>query len=74
MVIQMNVSEAKAKLSELLDAATAGDEVIIARSGKAIARLVPVTAPLPRTLGFMTLELGDALFEPLGDDESSAWE
>ncbi|MBA2283645.1 MAG: type II toxin-antitoxin system prevent-host-death family antitoxin [Acidimicrobiia bacterium] len=74
MTIQMNVAEAKAKLSELLDAATAGTEVVIARSGRAVARLVPIEAPAPRRLGFLPLDIDDAIFEPLDDDAVEAWE
>jgi prevent-host-death family protein len=74
MIITMNVAEAKAKLSQLLDAAASGDDVVIARSGRAIARLVPIEAPMPRRLGFVPLDLDDALFEPLDDDELEDWE
>ena len=74
MVITMNVAEAKAKLSQLLDAATAGDDVVIARSGKAVARLVPVDEPPPRRLGFLSFDVDDALFAPLDDDELEGWE
>jgi len=42
MACQINIAEAKAKLSELLDRALAGEEVVIARAGKALARLVPI--------------------------------
>jgi prevent-host-death family protein len=42
MTLQINVAEAKAKLSELLDRALAGEEIVIARAGKPLARLVPV--------------------------------
>lgn len=74
MVISMNVAEAKAKLSELLDAATAGDEVVIAKSGRPVARLVPIETPPPRKLGFMPLELDDSLFDLLNDDDLADWE
>ena len=74
MVIQMNIAEAKAKLSELLDAAQAGDEVFIARSGNVIARLMPVERPAVRKLGFVKVELSDDFFDPLDDDELEAWE
>jgi prevent-host-death family protein len=74
MVITMNVAEAKAKLSQLLDAATAGDEVVIARSGKAVARLVPIETPPPRRLGFLSLDIDDSLFTPLDEDELEGWE
>ena len=39
----VNIYEAKTNLSALLDRAVAGEEVVIARSGKPLARLMPVT-------------------------------
>src|SRR3954454_2595279 len=42
MPSRINVAEAKAKLSELLDRALAGEEILIARAGKPIAQLVPI--------------------------------
>jgi prevent-host-death family protein len=38
----VNIHAAKSQLSRLLDAAVAGEEVIIAKAGKPIARLVPI--------------------------------
>lgn len=38
----MNVYEAKTRLSQLLDEALAGEEVVIARHGKPLVHLVPV--------------------------------
>jgi prevent-host-death family protein len=37
---QVNVHEAKTHLSKLLEAVEGGDEVVIARAGKPVARLV----------------------------------
>jgi prevent-host-death family protein len=48
---QINIAEAKAKLSSLLDRAIAGEEIVIARAGKPLARLVPVAARAPRKRG-----------------------
>lgn len=39
---QVNMLEAKTRLSELVKAAQAGEEVIIANRGEPVARLVPV--------------------------------
>lgn len=39
---RVNVHEAKTHLSRLLERVEAGEEVVIARSGQPIARLVPV--------------------------------
>jgi prevent-host-death family protein len=48
----VNVHQAKTQLSRLLADAAAGEEVIIARDGKPVARLVPVgTTPRRRKPG-----------------------
>ena len=39
----VNIYEAKTNLSALLDRAVAGEEIVIARSGKPLARLMPVS-------------------------------
>lgn len=77
MTVQMNVAQAKAKLSELLAAVDAGEEVIIARGGVPAARLVPVTKPVVR-LGILEglvdpQSLPDFL-EPMSPEELSEWE
>ena len=41
--MQVNIYDAKTQLSALLDKAVAGEEVIIARAGRPLARLMPVT-------------------------------
>ncbi len=38
----VNISEAKAQLSRLVEAALRGDEVVIARAGRPLVRLEPV--------------------------------
>jgi prevent-host-death family protein len=64
----VNVHEAKTHLSRLLDRAHAGEEIIIAKSGKPYARLVPLSRRPPRrepgTLAGQ-VELGEQFFEPL---------
>lgn len=41
---KIQLFEAKARLSELVDRAEAGRETVITRRGRAVARLVPVQA------------------------------
>lgn len=41
----VNIDAAKAHLSRLVDAAAAGQEIVIARAGRPVARLVPLAAP-----------------------------
>ena len=40
---QVNVHQAKTQLSKLLARVSAGEEIVIARAGKPVAKLVPVT-------------------------------
>jgi len=47
----VNVHEAKTHLSRLLAKVAAGEEVIIARNGEPVARLVPVEPRKKRVLG-----------------------
>lgn len=72
MVIS-NVADAKAHLSKLLDAALAGEEVIVARAGKPLVRLVPIEAPDRRELGFLPLDVPDELFAPLSAEDLAGW-
>jgi prevent-host-death family protein len=72
MTIQMNIAEAKAKLSELIARAEAGEQVVIARDGKPVVALAPVevAATEPRRLGLwddVGAEIPDDLF--LGPDD-----
>jgi prevent-host-death family protein len=71
----MNMQEAKTNLSKLVSAALAGDEVIIANRGQAIARLVPYEVPQKRELGFVkgSGEWDDSFFEPLPEEELQLW-
>ncbi len=72
----VNIHEAKTRLSQLVAAAEAGEEVVIARSGKPVARLVPYAeAPVRRQFGAMKGRAAttDAFFEPLPEDELDAW-
>ena len=51
MTKSVGVHEAKTHLSRLLAEGAAGQEVIIANRGVAVARLIPVTNTEGRTLG-----------------------
>lgn len=42
--MRLNILEAKNRLSELVRAARAGNEVVIAKNGRPMVRLVPVAA------------------------------
>jgi prevent-host-death family protein len=72
----VNIYEAKSTLSSLLERARAGEEVVIARAGKPLARLVPLAAaPATRSgvrFGGLTakrLRLAPDFHEPGMDDD-----
>ncbi|MCY3852201.1 MAG: type II toxin-antitoxin system prevent-host-death family antitoxin [Gammaproteobacteria bacterium] len=44
-MVTVNLAQAKARLSELLDKVEVGDEVVITRHGKAVAHLYAVVGP-----------------------------
>lgn len=44
-MVTINLVQAKAHLSELLDRVEAGEEVIITRHGRAVAHIYPVSRP-----------------------------
>lgn len=50
---QVNIHAAKTHLSKLVDDAAAGEEIIIARGGKPVARLVAVARRGPRKPGLL---------------------
>jgi prevent-host-death family protein len=70
----VNVHEAKTQFSKLLEKAERGEEIIIARSGKPVAKLVPIHALGSRKPGLLVGSVPAAFFEPLPDDEVAAWE
>jgi prevent-host-death family protein len=46
-MIKVNIREAKTELSRLLNRVIAGEEVVITRAGKPVARLIPIESPHP---------------------------
>lgn len=77
MTAHFNMHEAKTQLSRLIAMAEAGDEVVIARDGKPVVRLVPIAPLAPqRRFGALAglISVDDAFFDPLPEDEIARWE
>lgn len=72
----VNVHEAKTHLSRLLAQVEAGEDVVIARNGKPVARIVRVEKQGKRQFGSMKgrIKLDDSFFDPLPEEELAAWE
>ena len=74
---QINVAEAKARLSHYLDKVGKGETVIICRRNVPIAELRPIPAPLrqPRPVGIdRGMTIPESFFDPLPDDLLDAFE
>lgn len=68
---QVNIHEAKTHLSRLVEEAAAGEEIIIAKAGKPVAKLVPIAGSRePRRLGSMRgkIWMSDDFDAPLPPD------
>ena len=73
----VNVHDAKTDFSKLLARAEAGEEIIIARAGTPVARLVALNPAPKRRFGSWAgrFEIDDdELLAPLPDDEIRLWE
>jgi prevent-host-death family protein len=69
----VNIHEAKTHLSRLLERAAAGEEIVIAKAGRPIARLVPLdTSAEPRTLGLLAGSVRESEGWWLPDDTLAA--
>lgn len=67
----INIHAAKTQFSRLVDAAAAGEEIIIAKSGKPVARLGPLTShKTKRKLGTLAgkLRIPEDFDAPLPDE------
>ena len=72
----VNVHEAKTQLSRLLARVEAGEDIVIARRGEPVARLVacePAGRRQPDVLKDRIV-IPDSFFDPLPEAELAAWE
>ena len=76
---QVNIHEAKTHLSELIAAGERGEEIVIARRGKPVARIRPAEGDgaqkhKPR-FWFLKEQVRDhpSFFDPMTDDELDEW-
>jgi prevent-host-death family protein len=73
----VNIHAAKTQFSRLVDAAAAGEEIIIAKSGKPVARLAPLAGQRgKRKLGTLAgkLRVPEDFDAPLPDEVLDAFE
>ena len=67
----LNIHEAKTQFSKLVESAMKGEETIIAKAGKPVAKLVPISLKKPkRRLGVLKdkIKIAPDFDAPLSDD------
>lgn len=77
MIQQVNIHEAKTQLSRLIELTQSGQEFIIAKAGKPVARLMPIDrAKSPRRLGLLDgqIRVPDDFNAPLPEAVLDAFE
>ena len=72
----MNIAEAKAKLSALVDRVAAGEEIVLCKAGRPVARILPLAERAPRRPGVRRdWQVPDDLFlEPAEETDLDAAE
>jgi prevent-host-death family protein len=73
----VNMHQAKTSLSRLVERTLAGEEVIIARNGEPLVKLVPVSKERkPRVPGRYKgkILIAPECFEPMSKEELDLWE
>lgn len=73
----VTIHVAKTHLSQLIARVEKGEEIVIARGDKPVAKLVPMPVnKSARVLGRLEglVRVGPEFFEPLPDDELELWE
>ena len=72
----VNVHRAKTELSRLLARVEAGEDVVIARRGVAVARLIAYRTPIKRRPDVLKgkIVIPDTFFDPLPEEELAVWE
>ncbi|TCL74931.1 type II toxin-antitoxin system prevent-host-death family antitoxin [Rhizobium sp. BK251] len=74
--MQVTIHAAKTNLSKLIDAALSGEEVVIAKGKKPVAKIVPI-AQSTFTIGLLKGKVtgkGPDFFEPMESGDLGLWE
>jgi len=74
MPTTVNIHEAKTHLSRLLERVRAGEEIVVAKAGTPIARIVPYEDEKARVPGIVEGRVDDLFFEPLPEEELAGWD
>lgn len=73
-MIQINIYQAKTQLSKLVDEAAQGEEIIIAKAGKPVAKLVPLATQESKPGSLKgKIWLAEDFDAPMGDEDLALW-
>ncbi|WEK04243.1 MAG: type II toxin-antitoxin system prevent-host-death family antitoxin [Candidatus Devosia phytovorans] len=74
--MKVSLRIAESKLSELIDAALAGEEVVIDKDNLTAVKIVPISAKQKFKLGLLEGKVGTVpdFFEPMSEKDLALWE
>jgi antitoxin (DNA-binding transcriptional repressor) of toxin-antitoxin stability system len=74
--MKVSVQIAGAKLSELIDIALSGEEVVIDKDSLTAVKIVPIQKPKPFKFGLLEGKVDKVpdFFEPMSEEDLAAWE
>jgi prevent-host-death family protein len=74
----VKMHKAKTDFSKLIARVEKGEEIIIARGDKPVAKIVPITGKLPVASLYGAMKgkifMPDSFFDPLIEEENAGWE
>jgi prevent-host-death family protein len=74
---KINIHDAKTRLSRLVEEAETGEEIVIARAGRPVARLVPIKMKgIQRRKGLLKgkIKISERFYKPLPEEVLAAFE
>ena len=77
---EIETSELEPQLARLLALVSAGESVVIVRSGHPVAKIIAVADDVPKAKGprkpggWEHLKLPDDFFDPMSEEELALWE
>jgi antitoxin (DNA-binding transcriptional repressor) of toxin-antitoxin stability system len=75
--MKVSIQTAQGTLSDLIDAALSGEEVVIGKADGTAVKIVPVSQPEKREFKFGLLKQlgpGPDFFEPMSEEDLALWE
>ena len=74
--MKVSLKTAESSLAQLIDAAVAGEEVVIDKDNQTAVKIVPIQQPKAFKFGILKDKVGTVpdFFEPMSEEDLALWE